>query len=167
MSDYDLSKDNRVIITLYGKIIDEKYSKILFEKTDLDIEKVILLDRVQKGYSLTKEQSDYLKKNNLIEGRYPNIYISSTIAEITDEKEKYMNNKGIDNKYYMDYIYEYIKTFGSASRKEINDLIKPKLPSNLSNEQLDNKVRSLLRTLRQEEKIINIGTDKNSKWILK
>ena len=120
-----------------------------------------------KGYSLTKEQSDYLKKNNLIEGRYPNIYISSTIAEITDEKEKYMNNKGIDNKYYMDYIYEYIKTFGSASRKEINDLIKPKLPSNLTNEQLDNKVRSLLRTLRQEEKIINIGTDKNSKWILK
>ena len=167
MPDYDLSKDNRVIVTLYGKIIDEKYSKILFEKTDLDIEKVILLDRVQKGYSLTKEQSDYLKKNNLIEGRYPNIYISSTIAEITDEKEKYMNNKGIDNKYYMDYIYEYIKTFGSASRKEINDLTKPKLPSNLTNEQLDNKVRSLLRTLRQEEKIINIGTDKNSKWILK
>ena len=47
------------------------------------------------------------------------------------------------------------------SVEEINDLIKPKLPSKLSNEQLDNKVRSLLRTLRQEEKIINIGTDKN------
>ena len=167
MPDYDLTKDNRVIVTLYGKIIDENYSKILFEKTDLDIEKVMLLDRVQKGYSITKEQSDYLKKDNLIEGRYPNIYISSFIAEITDKKEKYMNNKGLDNRYYMDYICEYIKTFGSASRKEINDLIKPKLSSNLSGEQLDNKVRSLLRTLREDEKIINIGTDKNSKWILK
>lgn len=32
MPDYDLSNPNRVIITLYGKIIDENYSRLLFEK---------------------------------------------------------------------------------------------------------------------------------------
>ena len=83
MLDYDLSEDNRVKVTLYGKIIDENYSKILFEKTNLDIDKVMLLDRVQKSYPITKEQSDYLKKDNLVEGRYPNIYISSDITKIT------------------------------------------------------------------------------------
>ena len=87
MPDYDLSENNRVKVTLYGKIIDEKYSKILFEKTNLDIDEVMLLDRVQKGFEISKEQSDYLRKDNLIEGRYPNIYISSDIAKITN-KEK-------------------------------------------------------------------------------
>lgn len=75
-----MNDDNRVKVTLYGKIIDENYSKILFEKTNLGIDKVMLLDRVQISYPITKEQSDYLKKDNLVEGRYPNIYISSDIA---------------------------------------------------------------------------------------
>jgi ATP-dependent DNA helicase RecG len=48
MPDYDLSDANRVKVTLYGKIINENYSKLLFEKTNLDIAKVMLLDRVQK-----------------------------------------------------------------------------------------------------------------------
>ena len=73
----------------------------------------------------------------------------------------------MDNAYYMDYIITYIKKFGSASRQEINDLIKPKLPSNLSSAQLDNKVRYLLGKLREEGKIVNIGTDKTPKWIIK
>lgn len=54
MPDYDLSEENRVKVTLYGKILDENYSKILFEKTNLDITKVMLLDRVQKKYMITK-----------------------------------------------------------------------------------------------------------------
>ena len=167
LPDYDLSEETRVKVTLYGKIIDENYSKILFEKTNLDIDKVILLDRVQKSFSITKEQSDYLKKDDLIEGRYPNIYISSDIAKITNKKVDYIENTGLDNAYYMDYIITYIKKFGSASRQEINDLIKPKLPSNLSSAQLDNKVRYLLGKLREEGKIVNIGTDKTPKWIIK
>lgn len=162
-----LKEETRVKVTLYGKIIDENYSKILFEKTNLDIDKVILLDRVQKSFSITKEQSDYLKKDDLIEGRYPNIYISSDIAKITNKKVDYIENTGLDNAYYMDYIITYIKKFGSASRQEINDLIKPKLPSNLSSAQLDNKVRYLLGKLREEGKIVNIGTDKTPKWIIK
>ncbi len=166
MPDYDLSKENRVKVTLYGKIIDENYSRLLFEKTNLDIDKIMLLDRVQKKYSITKEQSNYLKKDNLIEGKYPNIYISSNIAKITNKELDYIESKGLDNTYYKDYIYEYIKKFGSATRQQINDLIMPKLPSKLSAKQLDNKVRYLLRKLKEENKIINVGSDKLPKWII-
>ena len=166
MPDYDLSEDNRVKVTLYGKIIDEKYSKLLFEKTNLDIDKVMLLDRVQKGFEITKEQSDYLKKDNLIEGRYPSIYISSDIAKITNKELDYIESKGLDNTYYKDYIYEYIKKFGSATRQQINDFIMPKLPSKLNAKQLDNKVRYLLRKLKEENKIVNVGSDKSPKWII-
>lgn len=166
LPDYDLSEDNRVKVTLYGKIIDENYSKILFEKTNLDIDKVMLLDRVQKKYTITKEQSDYLKKDNLIEGRFPKIYISSSIAKITDEKEEYMDNKGLENAYYKDYIVSFIEKFGSATRQDINNFIYPKLPSNLSEEEKNNRVRYLIGLLRKEGKITNSGSDTKPLWIL-
>ena len=167
MPDYDLSKDNRVKVTLYGKIIDEKYSKILFEKTNLDIDKVMLLDRVQKGFEITKEQSDYLRKDSLIEGRYPNIYISSDIAKITNKKKDYIDNKGLDNAYYKDYILTYIKKFGKATREEINNLIYPKLPTNMSEKNKNNRVRYIISQLKTENKIENQGSLTKSSWIIK
>ena len=166
MPDYDLSEDNRVKVTLYGKIIDENYSKILFEKTNLDIQKVMLLDRVQKGYSITKEQSDYLRRDNLIEGRYPNIYISSNIAKITNQEKEYIEITGLDNKYYKDYILTYIKKFGKATREEINNLIYPKLPINLDEKQKNNRVRTIITSLKNDNKIKNIGSDAKPYWII-
>lgn len=167
MPDYDLSEENRVKVTLYGKIIDEKYTKILFEKTNLDIDKVMLLDRVQKKYHITKEQSEYLKKDNLIEGRYPNIYISSDIAKITDEKEKYILNTGLENDYYKNLILKYIKEYGHATRKEIIKLLKDKLPASLDDKNKINRIRYLINILKQENLICYDNTRGNSYWILK
>ena len=144
MPDYDLSEDNRVKVILCGKIIDEKYSKILFEKTNLDIDKVMLLDRVQKSYPITKEQSDYLKKDNLVEGRYPNIYISSNIAKITNDKENYIYNTGLENEFYKNLIIKYISEYEHASRKEIINLLKDKLPSSLNEKTKISRIRYLL-----------------------
>lgn len=167
MPDYDLSENNRVKVILYGKIIDEKYSKILFEKTNLDIDEVMLLDRVQKGFEITKEQSDYLRKDNLIEGRYPNIYISSDIAKITNKEKDYIDNKGLDNTYYKDYILTYIEKFGRATREDINNLIYPKLPINMSEKNKNNRVRYIISQLRQENKIENEGSLTKSSWVIK
>lgn len=167
MPDYDLSEGNRVKVTLYGKIIDENYSKILFERTNLDIEKVILLDRVQKKYSITKEQSDYLKKDNLIEGRYPNIYISSDIAKVTDEKEKYIYNSGLENDFYKELIIKYISEYGKASRKEIINLLKDKLPSSLDEKNKVNRTRYLIDSLKKEGRIYNDVESGLSCWKLR
>lgn len=166
MPDYDLSESNRVKVTLYGKIIDEKYSKILFEKTNLDIDEVMLLDRVQKGYQISKEKSDYLRKDNLIEGRYPNIYISSNIAKITNKEREYIDNKGLDNTYYKDYILSYIEKFGKATREEINNFIYPKLPASMNEKNKNNRVRYILSQLKKENKIRNEGSDSKPCWII-
>ena len=167
MPDYDLSNDNRVIVTLYGKIIDEKYSKILFEKTNLDIDKVMLLDKVQKGYEITKKQSDYLRKENLIEGRNPNIYISSDIAKITGEKKDYMYNSGLENEFYMKMIIKYLENYCSASRKEIFALLNDKLPKSLDNKNKISRVRYLLDTLKKNGKIYNDAKSGGSCWKIK
>lgn len=167
LPDYDLSEYNRVKVTLYGKIIDEKYSKILFEKTNLDIKDVMLLDRVQKGYEISKEQSDYLRKDSLIEGRYPNIYISSDIAKITGNKEEYVYNSGLENEFYKELIIKYLNEYGQASRKEIIALLSDKLPKSLNDKNKVSRVRYLLDVLKKEDKIYNDATHGGSCWKLK
>ena len=164
LPDYDLTEKNRVKVTLYGKIIDENYSKLLFEKANLNIDQVILLDKVQKKYPITKAQSDYLRKDKLIEGRYPNIYISSDIAKVTGEKESYIYNSGLENDYYKSLIMKYITKYGKASRKELENLLKDKLPATLNEDNKVNRVRYLLETLRKEKKIYNDKSENMSCW---
>ena len=43
----------------------------------------MLLDKVQKRKSIAKDGYNILKKQKLVEGRYPNIYVASQIADIT------------------------------------------------------------------------------------
>ena len=167
MPDYDLSNPNRVIVTLYGKIIDENYSRLLFERTNLDISAIILLDRLQKRYTIRKQQSDYLKKEHLIEGRYPNIYISSSLASLTEKKEEYVYNSGLENEFYMELIIKYIKEYGSASRKEIISLLKDKLPNSLDEIGKINRVRYLLNILKKQGKIYNDAELGGSCWKVK
>jgi len=167
LPDYDFSENNRVKVTLYGIVIDEKYSKMLYKNTSLSFSDILLLDKIQKKCIISKDEADYLRKNKLIEGRYPNIYISHSIARITNTSLDYINIKGIDNKFYQEYIIGYLKKFGQATRDEINELIKPKLPSALTYTQLDNKVRYLLRRLREAGKIENIGIGNDTIWKLK
>ena len=127
----------------------------------------MLLDRVQKGFEITKEQSDYLRRDKLIEGRYPNIYISSDIARITGEKEEYVYNSGLENEFYMKMIMKYLNKYGSASRKEIIALLNDKLPKSLDNKNKVNRVRYLLDALKKEGKIYNDAKSGGSCWKIK
>lgn len=169
MPDYDLTEENRVKVTIYGKIIDEKYSKLLLENTDLSLVEVMLLDRVQKNISITKEQSDLLRKYKLIEGRYPNIYVSKGISEIVDDKVAYTKKSGFDDQYYKDFVLKYINNFGSITKKDLDALLMDKLPDNLSNAQKERKIKYLVSdVLHRKEKILeNIGTTRYPIWALR
>ena len=169
MPDYDLSEENRVKVTIYGKIIDERYSKILLENTDLSLVEVMLLDRVQKNIMITKKQSDLLRKNKLIEGRYPNIYVSKGISEIVDDKVSYTKKSGFNDKYYKDLVLKYIKDFGSITKKDLDELLISKLPDNLNKEQKKIKIKYLVNVCLQkkEGRIKNIGTTRYPVWAKK
>ena len=167
LPDYDLTKQDRVIVTIHGKILDENYTRLLIEKTDLDLDIVILLDKVQKRIKLNKDEFKVLKSRKLVEGRYPNIFVSSQIASITGEKVKYIRDKGFDKKYYQDLIIAFIEKHGSATREEINLLILDKLPEVLKDKQKKKSINNLLTEMSTRLGIIkNIGSTKASKWIL-
>ena len=121
-----------VRVVLYGKIFDERYTRLLIRKTDLSFDEIILLDKLQKGILLTKEEAAVLRKKKLIEGRYPRIYPAADIAIKTEKIEEYLENKGYDEALYGQKILEYICHKGSVSRTDIINLLKKHLPNNLS-----------------------------------
>lgn len=169
MPDYDFSTDNQVMVSIYGKTIDEKYTYILFNFPKLDLETVYLLDQVQKkqGKKLSKDAIKYLRKHNLVEGRIQNLYLSSKVAETIKEESQYIKNKAFDNKYYKDLVINYLKEFNKAQRKDINILLWSKLPDNLTDEQKSTKISNLLTSLRKNNLITtNSSNQQKAYWIL-
>lgn len=67
---------------MYGQILDKNYTQLLHANGDLDLQTVFLLDKVQKKETISKESYLQLKKQNLVEGRYPHIYVSYEVANI-------------------------------------------------------------------------------------
>lgn len=167
MPDYNLSIANQVGVTVYGKILNENYTKLLFEHPEFDIETVFLIDQVQKRRKIASVQVKYLRKLNVVEGRAPNIYLSADIAKSLEKKDQYVKNKGLDNDYYRRLIIEYLNKFDFATKQEIKTLLWEKLPDNLTDEQKDFKVRNLLFSLRRKSVICCINQySKNSMWTL-
>ncbi len=166
LPDYDISESDRVKVTIPGRIPDEQYSRLLMERTDLDLQTIILLDKVQKKKPLTKEEYAHLKKQGLVEGRYPKVIIAGTIAEITGQTAKHTRDKGFDDPYYLDLILLLISDHGPVSRKEIDELLMNKLPEILTDEQKRSKIHNFLSTLSRQKRIRNTGTRKDPKWII-
>jgi ATP-dependent DNA helicase RecG len=167
LPDYSKSTPNKVILEIYGHSIDENYSKLLIEKKDdLSLTEVVLLDKIQKGQTITDDGAKQLKKKHLIEGRKGHYFISSEIAAITNQKASYTRNKGLDKQFYKDYIVQHIQNHGSATREEINQLLLDKLPPFLTDKQRDNKIHNILGEL-SGSVIVNIGSKTDSKWVIK
>lgn len=168
MPDYDLSKHDQVEVTVYGKIIDEKYTYMLFRHPELTLETVYLLDKVQKKQPLSKEAVAHLRKHKLVEGRINNLYLSAEIAQSIDEEAKYIKNKGFNDQYYKDMIVDFINKFGKANRKQIDDLLWDKLPAVLDEKQKKRKVLTLLTYLRQNNVIVTDSDNRQTcNWIIK
>lgn len=165
LPEYDLEDSSQVRITIYGKIIDENYSRILMERENLSLSNVINLDRVQKGHQISKEAAAALRRERLIEGRYPNVFVSSKIAAATEDKAQYIKNRAFDDEHYEKLILEFIDKYGAATRKDIDSLILNKLPDVLSGTQKKNKVMNLLAKMRRGGKIRNKGSAGSPKWV--
>ncbi len=167
LPDYDLSDPGRVKVRITGKVIDEKYTRLLIGKTDLDLKTVILLDRVQKKETVSREEAVLLKKMKLTEGRYPSLYVSAPIADATDRRAEYIRNRSFDDEYYKKTILAFLTKYGSANRQDIDKLLANKLSDALSEQQKKNKVSNLLGHMSRKDKTIkNKGSAKKPKWTL-
>ena len=165
MPDYDKSDLERVKLIMPGQVINEEYSLMLIEKTDLDLMTAVLLDRFQKGKPISEEALKMLRKKELIEGKKPNLYISKKVAKVTHQEAEYTSLKGFDDQYYRDLIVKALRDHHHLKRTDFNRLLHNKLPSVLKDEQKKNKIDNLLRSLRKngivvvdEHRVWHLGT---------
>lgn len=152
LPDYDLS-ENKVKLIITGKVIDIKYAEKLAQIPDLDLKTIIALDKVQKRRLLSTYENKLLRTKGFIEGKSPNIYISSKIAIKTGKKGDYMKMKGIEDEYAKKMIIDYLSKFKSASRADFEYMLLNKIPDVLDYQQKKDKVKNLLQKLKKEGKI--------------
>lgn len=168
LPDYNVSSGAQVEVTVYGKTLNDNYMHILYDHQDLDLQTVFLLDRVQKGLSIEKEDVNKLRSLKLVEGRINSLYLSASAAKSIDESTNYIKNKGFDDKYYKDLIVEYLKQYKKVKKKDVRELLWDKLPNVLSDVQKENKIRNMLTALKKQG-IIDTDSENQQKsnWILK
>jgi len=149
LPEYELD-NNRVQVTITGRVVDIAYARKLAEYPDLTLEDIILMDRVQKRKPLKDEQAKHLKALGVIEGRKPNYHISAKVADHSGDRAQYIRNRAFDDQHYKQLIMEYLGRFETAKRVDINGLLLDKLPDVLDANQKENKVKNLLQALKKE-----------------
>ena len=165
MPDYDLSQPERVMVKLRGRILDERYTRVLMSQSGLELGLIMLLDKVQKGARISADESRRLKAAKLVEGRYPKLMVAGPLAALAGQKAQHIRNRGLDSRYYRDMIVELVREHQPVSREDIDRLLLDKLPEVLSDEQKLSKVHNLISSL-SGKAIRNAGTRQSPRWIL-
>lgn len=156
----------RVEVMIPGQVLDMKYTQLLMKRSDLELRQVLLLDSIQKKRALPAEDIRALRKLKLIEGRAPNLYVSAKVAEWAGQKANYIRNKGLDDGYYRELVVDYLKKYGQATRRELDELLLPKLSDVLDASQKAHKVRNLIQAMRRDELIYRDGPKATAEWRL-
>lgn len=164
---YDLNDPNRVKVTLYGKVLDKNYTQLLHANAELDLLTVFLLDKVQKKEVISKESYLKLKKQELVEGRYPHIYVSYKVANIVGQQMDYVKNKGLSNDVYKQIIINALETMERASVTELKEILLGALPAVLNDRQQSKKVSNILQAMKREGIVDVEGTGHAARWYLK
>ena len=166
LPDYDLSDPEEVKLTIHGAVIDESYSHLLMVRTDLPLEDVLALDRVQKGLRISGTANARLRKARLIEGRGHGVRVSATVAAAIGRKADYIRTRAQDDAHYARLVVDYLSEYEGASRKEIDELLGKYLPEVLTEKQQRSKVTNLLTRMRTQGLIHNTGTQQKPRWEL-
>jgi ATP-dependent DNA helicase RecG len=139
---FNFKNGNGFEYTIYGTEMNPRFAEILIEQGDLESSIVSLLDRIQKFNNpehdyfkldkkskkklISKEHFQILKNRNLVEGRYPDIYLSAEVAELVGEVDSYLGNKSTeDRSWFKQEIIRFIKVKNKTKiRIERKDIVE-------------------------------------------
>lgn len=163
MPDYEVAGD-AVVMTVYGGVVDPAYTRVLMENGGLKLTDVLALDRVQKRLEVPDTAIQALKRKGLVEGRRPNLRVSAAVAAASSRQAEYIKTSAFDDQHYADLVLKFLSKFGSASRKEIDELLWDKLSDGLNDTRKKSKIGNILTRLRVDGVIFNAGSRAAPEW---
>ena len=132
--------------------------------SNIDLTTAVLLDKVQKGKPISENAVKMLRKEKLIEGRKPHLYVSKYIAKATDKQVEYTLKKGFNDAECQEWIIKALNDHKVLSRKQINELLWNKLPIDFTEDQKMAKIKNLLYKMHKNN---TIYLDENRNWRLR
>ena len=166
LPDYDLNNPGEVKLTIYGRVVDEGYTKLLMQNSSLPFEDVLALDRVQKGRPISDAAIRRLRSKKLVEGRRPHLRVAASVAKATGTQANYLQARGQSDEYCRALITDYLRRQGLASRPQIDAVVFPALSTELTEKQKRNKVKNLLAQLSRDHEIKYEPKGENRGWSL-
>lgn len=160
MPDYEIDNENRSVgVTIYGKMIDEKYTQLLKKETSLSLKECLWLDAVQKERPVTQYAVKYLKSKKLIEGKAGHYRISLSVAKMTHQLGNYTKEKGLDAKELEPLIMSLARKAADDGfkRSDAFEAVSHLLPTKKTPQQNMRFVGDLLRGLAQQKKLRTDG----------
>ena len=152
---YNISDENKTEVTIHGELINENYSRQLFLHPELSLDDVIALDKVQKKMESTENEVARLLELKLVAGVASDLQILGIYPKISYNE-------------YKEMVLNLIKSKGSATRVEIENLIMPTLSPEIPLAKRQKKISNILLKLSTADgKIKNISSSvKYSVWEL-
>ena len=146
-------------VRLYGNASNDKYIKLLKDNKDLSLEDCILLDAVQKGHRLSESDAKNLLERGLVEGEYPDLTISLSIARQTKQLPEYTKVKGLERDKIKQMALQFIQNAGEdgAKKNSILDYLKEVLPQRNSQEQNLRLLGNILSEMNTEGSVVLRG----------
>lgn len=100
--------------------------------------------------------------------RVTRLFVASKIAALTGDKSQYIRNRAFDDAHYKQMILQFLAEFGTATRKDMDDLLRGKLSDGFTPDQQGIRIKNLLGIMaRRDRTIINSGSRKVPCWVLR
>jgi ATP-dependent DNA helicase RecG len=167
LPDYQGSTSLQTVFNVMGTTLSLNYSRLLMERTDIDLATVLLLDTLQKGQALSAEQRRELRQRGLVEGRGSRTTVSAGVASATGREAEYVAAKGLDDEHFRALVLKLL-AMGPQPRAKINHLLLDKLPASIAGQQRRRDyVKGLLQDMARSGDIENVGgATRAARWAL-
>ncbi len=168
LPDYEGSDATTTVFNVMGQTLSLDYSRLLMREPDIDLATVLLLDLLQKGHPLTREQRQQLRQLKLVEGRGARTTISAGVAAATGQEAEYVHAAGLDSHHYRGLVLKMLG-MGPQPRAAINRLLLAKLPDTIVGEDRRRAyIKELLQDMQKRNEIENVGgPTKAARWALR
>jgi ATP-dependent DNA helicase RecG len=155
MPTYDISNKNHTEVILYGELINVNYSRLLFSRPELNLDDVILLDKVQKKQPVSETEVQHLRNLKLVAGMDYELQVTGNYVKISYQEYKQM-------------ILDLLRQKGFATREDIVKVIMPTLSPDVPVEKRQKKISNIIVELStKDKKIVNISKSiKSPVWAL-